>query len=92
MSDAPYLNFLTPAILLLGMMELDHSRPQWGHRLLALCIAWNLGFFLFFQPIRTRSLAVDVVNIFAGKFTAFGIKNRWQPNLSSLHDRNAPFR
>jgi hypothetical protein len=90
MSDAPYLNFLTPAFLLLGMMELDHSRPQSGLGVLALCITWNLAFFLCFEPVRTRSVAVDVVNIFAGKYTASSIRNGWQPNLSSLHDRNAP--
>jgi hypothetical protein len=91
MSDAPYINFLTPAFLLLGMMELDRARPRWRNATLTLCIAWNLCFFLFFAPIRTRSVAIDAMNVFAGKYTYYGIKNRWQPNLSALHDRNDPF-
>lgn len=89
--DAPYLNFLTAALLLLAMMELEHSHARRRAWALSLCIMWNLGFFLLFRPIRTRSLAIDVVNVFAGKYTASSIRNRWQPNLSSLHDRNAPF-
>jgi 4-amino-4-deoxy-L-arabinose transferase-like glycosyltransferase len=91
MSDAPYLNFLTPAILLLGMMGMDAAPPSWRVGILTLCIAWNLCFFLFFEPIPTRSVAIDAVNVFAGKYTAYGIRNHWQPNLSSLHDVNAPF-
>jgi 4-amino-4-deoxy-L-arabinose transferase-like glycosyltransferase len=91
MSDAPYLNFLTPAFLLLGMMELDRDLPRCRVGALTLCITWNLCFFLFFEPIHTQSVAIDAVNVFAGKYTAYAIRNRWQPNLSSLHDRNAPF-
>jgi 4-amino-4-deoxy-L-arabinose transferase-like glycosyltransferase len=90
MADAPYLNFLTPALLLLGMIALDRSRSSRRAWAFGLAIACNLGFFLFFRPFPTRSVAIDAVNVFAGKYTAWSIRHQWQPNLSDLHDRNAP--
>lgn len=87
-SDAPYLNFLTAAVLLLALKPLDRARPLFRTLLLAACLATNVGVFLLFAPIPSRSLAANVVNVFVGKYTRYAIRHQWQPNLSDLIDRD----
>jgi hypothetical protein len=84
MSDAPYLNFLTAAALLLAMAEVQLRGGALGRLLLACCIAWNVAFYLQFRPLPGNSLTADVVNIYSGKYTWYGVKNRWQTNLSEV--------
>jgi 4-amino-4-deoxy-L-arabinose transferase-like glycosyltransferase len=74
-SDAPYLNFLSAAILLLAI-----GAP----RMMAVTALWNAIFFLGFSPIPSRRLPVNVWNCFAGHFTSYGIEHQWWPNLSTL--------
>jgi hypothetical protein len=85
MSDAPYLNFLTAAVLLLAMTEMDMSGLRWGRLLLASCLVCNVAFYLFFSPLPGNSLGVNVLNLYSGKYTRYGVKNRWQPNLSEVY-------
>jgi hypothetical protein len=84
MSDAPYLNFLTAAALLLAMTEVQLRGGALGRLLLACCIAWNVAFYLQFRPLPGNSLTVDVINIYSGKYTWYGVKNRWQTKLSEV--------
>jgi len=88
MGDAPYLNFVTAALLLLAMkeMEIAATSPRWAYSLLAGCLTWNLLFFLGFKPLSGGALAVDAVNVYAGKYTRYGIDYQWQPRLSDLHE------
>jgi hypothetical protein len=88
MAVAPYLNFLTAAVLLLAMKRLDSSPPVLRTLLLASCLVTNVGIFLLFTPIRSRSLAVNALNVYVGKYTSYGVRNRWQPSLSDILNRN----
>jgi hypothetical protein len=94
MADAPYLNFLTAAVLLLAMKQLDSAAPVLRTLLLASCLVTNVGIFLLFIPIPSSSVAVNALNVFVGKYTRYAVRNRWQPNLSDIIDRNtlAPMR
>lgn len=84
MADAPYLNFLTAAALLLAMIAIDMGGVRWGHLLLGCCLVWNAAFYLAFRPLPGNSLPVNVLNIYSGKYTWYGVKNQWQPNLSDV--------
>ena len=74
-SDAPYLNFLSPAVLLLAL-----AAP----RRMAITASWNTILFLCFVPILSKSLAVNTFNVYVGKYTRYGIQHQWWPNLSDL--------
>lgn len=74
-ADAPYLNFLTACFLLLALM---------APRRLALTAVCNLAVFLFFSPIPTHHLAINVWNCDIGKYTRFSLQHQWQPNLSDV--------
>jgi 4-amino-4-deoxy-L-arabinose transferase-like glycosyltransferase len=74
-SDAPYLDFLAAAVLLLAV-----GAP----RMMAVTAIWNTIFFLGFSPIPSRRLAVNIWNCYAGHFTRYGIEHQWWPNLSTL--------
>lgn len=84
MGLAPYLNFLTAAVILLALIALQKSSRRWQTILLASCFAWNLAFFLFFQPVRTKSVPFAVVDAYAGSYTRYAIANHWGPKLSEL--------
>jgi hypothetical protein len=75
MADAPYLNFLSAAVLLLAV-----GAP----RRMAVTALWNTVFFLGFSPIPSRFLAINTWNCDAGHFTRYGIQHQWWPNLSTL--------
>ena len=74
-ADAPYLNFLTASVLLLTLMT---------PRRLVLTAVCNLAVFLFFSPIPTHNLAINVWNCDIGKYTRFSLRHQWQPNLSDV--------
>ena len=88
MSHAPYVTFFTAAVVLLALKHLDSASPRLGTFLLATCLVSNTVFFLFFVPIRSKSLAVNVLNVYAGKYTRFAIQHQWQPDLSDLINRD----
>jgi 4-amino-4-deoxy-L-arabinose transferase-like glycosyltransferase len=74
-ADAPYLNYLTAAVLLLAV-----AAP----RGMAITAVWNALIFLCFVPIPSRSLAINSWNVYVGKFTRYGIQHQWWPNLSEV--------
>jgi 4-amino-4-deoxy-L-arabinose transferase-like glycosyltransferase len=74
-SDAPYLDFLSAAVLLLAVRS---------PRMMTLTALWNTIFFLGFSPIPSRRLSVNIYNCYAGHFTRYGIEHQWWPNLSTL--------
>lgn len=78
-SDAPYLNFLTAAVLLLAV-----NAPR---RMLVVALC-NAVLFLAFRPIPSNRLSVNMWNCYAGHFTRYGIQHQWWPNLSSLQGSN----
>lgn len=86
MSDAPYLNFLTAPVLLLALMEIEHLSCAWQRAFLLPCVAWNIAFFIFFQPVLISSFPFAVADIYAGKYTRYGVVHHWQPNLSTLEN------
>jgi hypothetical protein len=74
-SNAPYLDFLTPAVLLLAV-----GAP----RMMAVTALWNAIVFLGFVPIPSRRLPVNVWNCYVGDCTRYGVEHQWWPNLSDL--------
>jgi hypothetical protein len=88
MSHAPYVTYFTAAVLLLALKQLDSGPPRLAMLLLTACLASNLAFFLFFVPIRSKSLAVNILNVYAGKYTRYAIQNQWQPDLSDIINRD----
>lgn len=82
MADATYLNFLTAAIVLLALIVLDGKRQ--AVPLLATCLAFNMLLFLFFVPLPSRKLPVEILDAYVGKYTLYGIRHQWWPNLGVL--------
>jgi 4-amino-4-deoxy-L-arabinose transferase-like glycosyltransferase len=80
MSNAPYLNFLSAALLLLAV-----SAP----RGMAVTALWNSVLFLTFSPISSQRLLVNVWNCYAVEYTRYAIDHQWEPNLSQLQQRAA---
>jgi 4-amino-4-deoxy-L-arabinose transferase-like glycosyltransferase len=74
-SDAPYLNCITAAIVLLAL-----GAP----RRAALTAVFNAAIFLLVVPIPSHRLEINVWNCDVGKYTLFAIQNQWQPNLSDV--------
>jgi hypothetical protein len=74
-SDAPYLTFLSAAILLLGLGS---------SRVLIVAMAWNAAIFLLITPMPSHHLLVNTWNIDIGKYTLYAIHHQWQPNLSQI--------
>lgn len=85
-SCAPYLNYLTAAILLLAV-----SVPgKWIGRLLVVTALWNAFLFLALGPIPSRKLPVNIVNSFVLRYTRGGIEQRYSTILSEMqHFDNA---
>jgi len=78
-TNAPYLNFLTAAILLLAV-----SAP----RMMLVTALWNAIFFLGFGPIPSHNLAVNIVNSFVLRCTRGGIEQRFNATLSQMQHVN----
>ena len=74
-SDAPYLTFLSAAILLLGIGS---------SRMLIVAMIWNAVIFLLIAPMPSHNLLVNTWNIDIGKYTLYAIHHQWQPNLSQI--------
>ena len=74
-SDAPYLTFLSAAILLLAIGS---------SRILVVTIAWNAVIFLLITPMPSHNLLVNTWNIDIGKYTLYAIHHQWQLNLSQI--------
>ena len=72
-SNAPYLNFLTAAILLLAV-----ASPRW----MAMTAVWNAIVFLALAPVPSQNLAVNVVNSFVLRCTRGGIQQRYNATLT----------
>jgi 4-amino-4-deoxy-L-arabinose transferase-like glycosyltransferase len=80
MADAPYLDFLSAAVLLLAV-----GAP----RRMFITALWNTVFFLGFTPIPSRLLAINAWNCYAGHFTRYGVQHQWWPNLNTLQGTNS---
>jgi hypothetical protein len=78
-TTAPYLNFLTAAILLLAV-----SAP----RMMLVTALWNAIFFLGFGPVPSHNLAVNIVNSFVLRCTRGGIDQRFNATLSQMQHLN----
>jgi 4-amino-4-deoxy-L-arabinose transferase-like glycosyltransferase len=74
-TDPVYLNFLTPAILLLAM-----SAP----RAMAVTAVWNLILFVMLSPIPSRSIVVDVADCYVLQYTRYGVQHHTGLRLPEL--------
>lgn len=75
---APYLCFLSAAVLLLAV-----SAP----RMMAVTAVWNAVLFLCFIPIPSQRLIVNIWNCYTVEYTRYGIQHQWDPNLSDVQRR-----
>lgn len=78
-SDAMYLDFLTPAILLLAISACA-QKP----RLMILTAVWNSFVFLALAPVPSRSLPVNVVNSYVLRTTRRAIEMRYTAKISEM--------
>jgi hypothetical protein len=81
---APHLNFATAPIILLALLLLENCTKRIAITTAVLCLVWNIGFFLFFRPVITRSLPVNVVNVYAGRCTWFSLRHRADADLREV--------
>ncbi len=72
---APYMNFLTAAILLLAVS---------ARRMMLVTALWNAIVFLGFGPIPSHNLAINIVNSFVLRYTRGGIDQQFNATLSQL--------
>ena len=72
--EAGYLNYCTGGVVLLGFLHMKNLKPRLQAVASIMCIAFNIGFFTFYTPITSRSLFVDVVNMYAGRYTLFNLR------------------
>ena len=82
-SDAPYLCFLAPAIILLALTPRPGKLTYVG---LAVCVAFNVAFFLFARPApvdNTRSLAMAIYSADGPHYCAWALRHQWQHQLSN---------
>ncbi len=86
MSVAPYLDFLTAAVVLLGSRELARRKVAWAHALLAISIACNLVVYLTLSPIPSRRLVTNVFNAYVATYTRYAVRNQYWVVLAHLHD------
>jgi len=85
-SDAPYLCFLVPAIILLALTPRPGRLTYVG---LALCVASNVAFFLFARPVpvhNTRSLVMAIYSADGPHYCAWALKHQWRNELSDYKD------
>ena len=75
MSNAPYLNYLSAAVLLLAV-----SAP----RMMVVTAVWNAVLFLGFSPIPSQRILINVWNCYAVEYTRYAIEHHWDPNLSQV--------
>lgn len=81
-SDATYLDYLAAAVLLLAVVSIQRKRILiWA---LAGVLFCNGAIFLFGSPIASRHLAVEMVDCYSLKYTRFGIRHQWRPNLGEV--------
>jgi 4-amino-4-deoxy-L-arabinose transferase-like glycosyltransferase len=66
-TDPVYLNFLTPAVLLLALR---------APRAMALTALWNFVLFVALSPIHSRSLPIDVADCYVLQYTRYGIEHQ----------------
>lgn len=74
-SDATYLAFLSAAILLLAAN---------ARRMMIVTALCNTAFFLFLGPIPSHKLLANIANGDLIKYSYYGIRHHWRPNLSEL--------
>jgi hypothetical protein len=74
-TDPVYLNFLTPAILLLAV-----GAP----RAMALTTVWNLVLFVTLSPVPSQNIAVDVADCYVLQYTRHGIQRHTALRLPEL--------
>ncbi len=82
MSYAPYLDFLTAAVILLALIGLENRRL--AVPALLTCILFNSALFLLARPIHSRSLAVEIYDAYCVKCTRWAIHHQWWPNLGEI--------
>jgi 4-amino-4-deoxy-L-arabinose transferase-like glycosyltransferase len=76
-SNAPYLDFLSAAILLLAV-----ASPRW----MTVSAVWNSIVFLALAPISSQKPAVNVMNGFVLRCTRGGIEQRYNATFSQMQN------
>ncbi|HMG85065.1 MAG TPA: hypothetical protein VK574_04950 [Terracidiphilus sp.] len=74
-TDPVYLNFLTPAILLLAVS---------AQRAMILTAVWNLILFAALSPIPSSNVVVDVADSYVLQYTRYGVQHHTLLRLPEL--------
>jgi 4-amino-4-deoxy-L-arabinose transferase-like glycosyltransferase len=74
-TDPVYLNFLTPAILLLAVRS---------PRAMTVTAMWNLILFAGLRPIPSQNIAVDVADCYVLQYTCYGVQHHTLLRLPDL--------
>lgn len=90
-TDAPYMNFLTGAVILLAAIGCGRSQPRLTRIVFMALIAWNVALFLLFTPFQSQNFSTKVLNTYVGKYTLHGLQHHVAHNLSDVVDRDKPF-
>lgn len=78
-SDAPYLCFLVPAILLLALTRHPRALVSVG---LIVCLSWNVLFFCLARPAgNTHNLAAAIYSVSGARYCAWALKHQWYRTL-----------
>ncbi len=74
-TDPVYLNFLTPAILLLAVRS---------PRAMTVTALWNLILFAALRPIPSTNIAIDVADCYVLQYTCYGVQHHTLLRLPEL--------
>lgn len=92
MGPTLYLNFLTAPIILLALNNAVRFKSgKIAQMLFTGCFVWNFGFFMLYMPIPGASVFTQVINIYVGSYTDYGIANQQRTNLSKVVNPDKPF-
>lgn len=79
MGGPPYLNYMAAAVLLIAVAST---------RMMVLTAVWNAALFLFYVPISSSQLAVNVLNAYVGRYTRVAVEQQWLPNLEEFKHKS----
>lgn len=80
-TDPVYLNFLTPAIILLAVR---------ATRAMALMAVWNFILFVALSPIPSRNVLLDVADCYVLQYTRYGIQHHTALRLPEVLKARQP--
>ena len=79
MGGPPYLNYMTAAVILIALANT---------RMMTVTAVWNTALFLFYVPISSSGLTLNVLNAYVGRYTRVAIEHNWLPGLYAFKEES----